>query len=143
MPWEKGEALKAAKSCFDAWLSIGGGAGAAEDTAIVEQVTLFIEQHGASRFQDVGKPDSPCINRVGFRRTNESGNTVYYVLPESFKELCKGHDVGRAARVLRDKGLLIPDGKHLKRYSPILPEFGRQCCYTLNVSNGGNENETS
>jgi putative DNA primase/helicase len=142
LPWGQGEALAAVKTCFDAWLARRGGVGAAEDAAIVEQVTLFLEQHGASRFQDVGNQDAVCINRVGFRRNREDGATVYYVLPESFKEICKGHDVTRAARVLRDAGLLIPDGKHFKGNSPNLPGLGRQKCYILKASAGGEEHET-
>ena len=103
LPWTKGEALQAVKTCFAAWLTMRGGAGAAEDTAILEQVTFFIEQHGASRFQDVDNPAATCINRVGFRRSTEAG-TLYYVLPESFKEVCRGYGVDKAARVLRDAG---------------------------------------
>jgi hypothetical protein len=53
LPWEKGEALAAAKTCFDAWLEQRGGSGVAEDSAILAQVALFVEQHGASRFQDM------------------------------------------------------------------------------------------
>ena len=60
LPWRKGEALQAVKTCFDAWLAIRGGSGPAEDTAILEQVKLFIEQHGASRFQDIDRPDAIC-----------------------------------------------------------------------------------
>lgn len=91
LSWGKGEALKAVKVCFDAWLSLRGGAGAAEDAAMLEQVTLFIEQHGASRFQDIDNPTATCINRVGFRRKTDTV-TEFYILPESFKaEVCKGH----------------------------------------------------
>jgi putative DNA primase/helicase len=130
LPWEKGEALQSVKACFEAWLALRGGAGAAEDTAIIEQVSLFLEQHGASRFQDVARPDAVCINRAGFRESDNAG-TVYYVLPESFKEICKGHPLDKAARVLRDAGVLQADGKRLKRWLPTLPGFGRQAGYIL------------
>jgi putative DNA primase/helicase len=138
LPWKKGEALQAVKVCFDAWLTLRGGAGATEDTAIVEQVSLFIEQHGASRFQDVDAPTAICINRVGFRRSAENG-TEFMILPESFRaEVCKGFNPRRAATILCEKGLLIPgDGKNLPRRPPCdLPGFGRRRCYTLLIKEG-------
>lgn len=138
VPWERGAAVAAARTCFEAWLSQRGGAGAAEDRQILEQVRLFLEQHGQSRFQDVGKPDSICLNRVGFRQ-EENGQTVYYVLPESFRaEVCKGHNHKRAAEVLRDAGLLKPGGDRLKRWLPTLPGIGRQAGYVLSM---GAQNE--
>ena len=138
LPWEKGEALQAVKACFDAWLSIRGGAGAAEDTAIVEQVMLFLEQHGASRFQDVGNLDAVCINRVGFRRQLFSGETEFMILPESFRaEVCKGHNYRRAAAVLLAKGLLTCEGRNLMRKSAVdLPGYGRKRCYTILIKEG-------
>lgn len=133
LPWTKGEALQTVKACFDAWLALRDGSGAAEDTAILEQVTFFIEQHGASRFQDVDNPSATCINWVGFRRNTEAG-TEFMILPESFKaEVCKGFNMRRAATVLYEKGLLIPsDGKNLPRRPPCdLPGFGRRRRYTI------------
>ena len=138
VPWSKGEALEAVKVCFSAWLVLRGGDGAAEDTAILEQVTLFIEQHGASRFQDIDNPAATCINRVGFRR-NIEGGTEFMILPESFKaEFCKGHNTKRAAAVLMDRGMLIPgEGRNLMRRSPVdLPGFGRKRCYTILINGG-------
>lgn len=133
LPWAKGGALQAVKACFDAWLVLRGGSGAAEDTAILEQVTFFIEQHGASRFQDVDNPAATCINRVGFRR-NVEGGTEFYILPESFKaEVCKGCSHKRAAAVLLDKGLLLPGDSrsYTRKPSFDLPGFGRKRCYTI------------
>lgn len=133
LSWEKGEALAAVKTCFEAWLVHRGGSGAAEDTAILEQVALFIEQHGLSRFQDTTAPLATCINRAGFRQDAGNG-TKYYVLPENFKaEICKGVNYKRAAALLLDKGILIPgDSRSYTSRPPIdLPGYGRRRCYTL------------
>ena len=135
LPWEKGDSLKAVRTCFDAWLALRGGVGAAEDAAIVEQVLLYLEQHGQSRFQDVEKPDAVCLNRVGFRRAVNSG-TEFYILPESFKaEVCKGYDARRAAAVLLERGILQPgEGRNIMRKpSAPLPGYGRKRCYVLAV----------
>ena len=138
LPWEKGDALGAVKVCFDAWLALRGGAGAAEDAAILERVALFIEQNGASRFQDVDSPGATCVNRVGFRRKVDDG-MEFLVLPESFKaEVCKGHNAKRAAAVLLENGLLLPgEGRNLMRKPPVdLPDYGRKRCYTLLIKEG-------
>jgi putative DNA primase/helicase len=136
LPWRQGEASQAVKACFDAWLDCRGGVGGAAETAIVGQVRLFIEQHGQSRFQDFEKPDSTVLNRAGFRKV-ENDMTVFLVLAESFKEVCHGYDIVRAARVLRDRGILLPgDGKNLAQYRS-LPGMGRQRCYALTL--GGND----
>ena len=123
------DAAGAVKACFNSWLDSRGGAGASEDAAILAAVRLFVEQNGASRFQDMEKPDAVCVNRVGFRRQDEQ--TTYYVLPESFKEVCRGFSVDRSARVLRDAGVLVPEGDRLKSRSPELPGLGRVRCYVL------------
>jgi putative DNA primase/helicase len=137
LPWEKGEALQAVKSCFDAWLALRGGSGAAEDTAILEQAMLFLEQHGQSRFQDVDRPDAVCIQRVGFRRSTHEG-VEYMILPESFRaEVCKGFNSQRAAKLLLEKGLLLSEGRNLMRKSAVaLPGYGRKRCYTILINGG-------
>jgi uncharacterized protein (DUF927 family) len=137
LPWSKGEALDAIKKCFDAWLENRGGTGAAEDT---EMVMLFIEQHGQSRFQDIGNTEGLCINRAGFRDI-QGGRTIYYIMPENFKaEICKGVDHKRAAPLLVEKGVMLAgDSRSNTRKPPIvLPGWGRKRCYTIEV---GGENE--
>lgn len=140
-PWTQGEALDAAKRCFQAWLSLRGGMGAAEDTAILSDVCRFLEANGASRFQDVQNPSAICVGRVGFRRTVDNG-TEYYVLPESFKsEVCSGHNPNHAAKVLKEHGLLLPgDGRNIRRKPTFdLPDFGRKRCYVLFVGREDHE----
>jgi putative DNA primase/helicase len=135
LPWARGAALTATETCFKAWLAQRGGCGAAEDTAILEQVMLFLEQHGASRFQDIAQRDAVCRDRVGFRAT-ENGRTTYYILPHTIKaEVCKGFPPARAAALLRDKGLLLAgdSGSFTRKPAFELPGLGRKRCYTLVV----------
>ncbi|MDL2291176.1 hypothetical protein LJC09_03640, partial [Desulfovibrio sp. OttesenSCG-928-F20] len=130
LPWKEGDAKRAAQKCFKAWLDHRGGTGAAEDATVVRQVTLFLEQHGTSRFQDINESDAKCINRVGFRR-KAGGKVEYIILPESFRqEVCKGLDPKRAAAVLESKGLLLRgDGGNQRKET--LPGLGRQRCYVI------------
>ena len=136
LPWEHGTSLAATEICFNAWLAQRGGFGAAEDTDILAQTMLFLEQHGASRFQDIAQPDAVCRDRVGFRAT-ENGKTTYYILPESFKaEVCKGALPARAAALLRKEGLLLPgdSGSFTRRPAFALPGLGRKRCYTVIIA---------
>ncbi len=125
-----------AARCFHDWLTARGGSGASEDAAILAAVRLFIEQHGASRFQDLDTQMSTCVNRVGFRRKGEGGCTEFIILPESFRvEVCKGFSERRAARVLAEAGWLklsqvgrlkserrLPDLGKVRTYIVVLPE---------------------
>ena len=122
----------AVKSCFDDWLTERGSTGAAEDAAILSDVRRFIEQHGASRFQDVDRPDAVCVNRVGFRQKN--GEVVeYLVLPEAFRaEVVKGCSLKRAVHVLHKAGWLRVDGTR-KTVRENLPGFGRSRCYAITI----------
>jgi putative DNA primase/helicase len=70
--WPEGEATRAAKACFDAWLSARGGNGNAEEYAMLAQVRNFIQLHGAGRFtwwHRAGDDHAPnTLSRAGYRR---------------------------------------------------------------------------
>ncbi|MFE8873958.1 DUF927 domain-containing protein [Acetobacter persici] len=145
LPWARGEATRAAKACFQSWLEERGGTDAAEDREAVEQVRAFIEQHGESRFALLGGPDgevenphSRTVSRVGFRRLTDTPDGCqweYLILPEMWrKEVCKGIDPSRAAKVLRDASYLLPgNGKNLTRTQRI-PGEGRLRVYVVSGS---------
>ncbi len=138
VPWEKGEALQAAKICFEAWLAQRGGIGAYEDQAALDQVMLFLEQHGQSRFQELDKPDTICINRVGYCKRTEKG-TEYYILPKSFKaEVCKGLNSRRVAKVLDEAGVLLRDSPNHRTKQVTTPDFGRKRCYVILIRGDSN-----
>ncbi|GCD59745.1 DNA/RNA helicase [Acetobacter pasteurianus NBRC 3280] len=123
LPWASGEAIHAAKTCFTSWLEDRGGAQSAEDREAVEQVRLFIEQHGNSRFELLGgsgdeeNPHEKTINRVGYRRRGDEpddGRWEYLVFPASWRDVvCKGINHKRAAQALYAAGYLRAgaDGK--------------------------------
>lgn len=131
-----------AERCFHEWLAARGGIGASEDAAILAAVRLFIEQHGASRFQDLDRITDTCVNRVGFRR-NIRGVTEYIVLPESFRaEIIKGFSPRRAAAVLRNAGWLhLSDDKNTTKRE--LPGMGRVRAYVLVLPDESGNDESS
>ncbi len=117
VPWAEGEAMRAAVACFKSWLAVRGGAGAAEDKEAISVVTVFVALHGSSRFERLDKDPTKeplIINRAGYVRKTSRGEQEFLVLASVWRqELCKGIDSTRAAKVLKDAGLLMPgkDGR--------------------------------
>ena len=167
--WPEGEAMNAAISGLQAWISARGGTGAGEDARAVSAVRRFIEQHGESRFTtiqaasqqpenyrqdteargDVAADDNTLserltINRVGFRRRTGDG-WLYLFLPESWKsEICKGLDPNHAAQALHDAGFLDKgEGRHWQKKHRVPGEQpGRY--YTIKgsiITDDGSEDE--
>ncbi len=111
--WQAGDARNAAVICFKAWLDNRGGTGAKEVERIIEDLRLFLENHGDARFAvKDGNDARTIINRAGYRDGEH-----YYVLPETFKrEILKGHNVNLAKKVLIERGILVP-GNDPNRYT--------------------------
>ena len=126
--------VSAVESCFASWVTERGGVGASEDREIISTLRLFIEQHGASRFQDMDDADAICLNRVGFRQKGMGGVTRYFIMPEAFKkEVVRGYSATRAAQVLRESGWLEAKEKDRNTTKHTLPGLGRVSCYTVVV----------
>ncbi|MFN9726664.1 DUF927 domain-containing protein [Acidovorax sp.] len=113
--WPAGEGERAARACFDAWLSARGGAGNGEVRQMLRQVRRFLEAHGSGRFtwwhrasddrapntlqragfrrmvDNEGKPiksDADHLREYGDRMTPKDGEAVsveYFILPEVFR----------------------------------------------------------
>jgi putative DNA primase/helicase len=120
LPWEPGEAERAAAACFRSWMDARtGGTGSAEDATMIAAVRRFIVAHGESRFQTVDATENaearPIVNRAGWRKRDD-GACFYLISPEIWKgEVLAGLDAGAAAKVLRARGFLIPQSKSDKR----------------------------
>jgi putative DNA primase/helicase len=139
--WQQGEAERAARACYAAWLGSRGTDGAAEPAAMLAQVRLFLSQHGESRlspWRDADESHKPrTINRVGFRKSKDDpGGLAYYLEAEVFRtEICAGFDPRQVARTLAQHGALrlgskgeftrkerLPDGRSARVYV-VLPEL--------------------
>jgi putative DNA primase/helicase len=114
--WSQGEAESAIRACFAAWLESRGTKGPAETTAMLAQARAFFESHGTSRFTPWDRPDTPTVNRAGFRRTT-AGGQEFYVFTEAFRrEIAKGFDHAQVARALAATGaLLVGSGESTRR----------------------------
>jgi len=143
LPWDAGEASKAASILFTRWVEGRGGAGAAEDREAVAKVRSFLEAHGASRFEpidrDIDTVDLRIINRAGFWR-NVNGDREHLILPEVWKnEVCAGMDSKRVARVLADRGALLTDKENKPTIPTRLPGLNVVRCYVVNASIFGDQ----
>jgi len=143
IPWEPGEACRAATACFNAWLEARGGSGPGEIRDGIEQVRLFLEKHGASRFQAWESVSTIVPNRAGFLRTDSHGDKVLCILPAVWKsEVCQGRDAKAIAAALVERGMLDPDpnGKAARSLTvPALGQSKRLYCVNSRIFEGEND----
>lgn len=138
LPWEPGEAERAATICFKAWLSARGGIGAAEIEDGLTQVRGFIEQYGQSRFAliDGGfvEGDARAMSLAGYRRKDTDGNWEYLVSPSVWtKEVCKGLDGSAIARSGIARGLMVGSGNRTS-HTVHIPGLGKVRFYHVKAS---------
>jgi uncharacterized protein (DUF927 family) len=125
--WRQGQAYTAASQCFKSWLSARGTEGNFEEMQMLEHVRHTISKYGESHFKrwDISTNEKNAVvdshapitlESWGYRREltdknaldGDSSDVEYYVSPEAFKkDLCKGFDPNRVARLLRDSEILI------------------------------------
>lgn len=140
LPWKRGEAVEAAKTVFAGWLEARGGAGAAEDRTAIEQVAEFISAHGNSRFQPMAADTAIIHNRAGFKRDTGLG-TVEYLIPASTwrNEVCAGLNAKTVAKLLIEKGHLLPDASGKASRTETAPGMGKARFYVVSESIFGGE----
>jgi putative DNA primase/helicase len=70
LPWQPGEAERAAATCFAAWRGARpGGDVAGEDAAALAAVRAFLGAHAESRFQTISDEDAPPPQTASRRRS--------------------------------------------------------------------------
>lgn len=163
--WQPGEAMKAAVTCYKAWLAQRGGAGNLEELNMLAQVRRFFEAHGEARFTDwdrTSNTDSHAprtINRAGYRKNNpalddegtpiyvaggdRATHTEYYVLPETFRqEVCAGFDYIAVCKLLVRHGCLMTESKGYTRNERLPGGEGKAHCFRIThklFEGGGDE----
>ena len=115
VPWEPGEAMKAARTCFDAWLSRRGGEGNQEERAALRAVRDFLRRYGESAFTDMDRPANDTdkhapvrSDRAGYRRHDAATDAVeYFIFNEVWRtRVCKGFDAAAVGRTLSQRGFV-------------------------------------
>ncbi|MBJ8779636.1 DUF927 domain-containing protein [Citrobacter freundii] len=133
--WQEGTAYEAVQICLHAWLNERGHIANQEDEGVLAQIKRFITAHQYSRFASWDGPDRP-LNMVGFRRVEKEPltgeeHTLFHILPEGWREMCRGFSPVRAARLCLEAECLLPgsDGKYQSQVR--LPEIGKARVYRL------------
>ncbi|HGV3060364.1 TPA: alkaline-shock protein, partial [Escherichia coli] len=108
--WPEGEALRATRVCLNAWLKDRGHTANQEDIAALEQVRSFFTANQYSRFADWYDERNRPGNMVGWRRVEKGSTaqgteavTTFYVMPSGWKEICRGFDPRKVARLCADR----------------------------------------
>lgn len=116
-------AVGTVKACFDDWTAGRENTDSHEEQEIIDNLRLFLEVNGASRFQNIVTQNEKTINRVGFIETQtkeiqvngkkeKEEITVYLFLPQVFKkEICLGHDLRTVCKVLVKNNYLLFENK--------------------------------
>lgn len=136
--WKGGEAIKAVRQCMNAWLRERGHLGNQEDAGVIEQIRRFFTANQYARFADWDDRNHRPANMVGYRRAVQATGTnelisEFYVLSSGWKEICKGFDPVKAAKLCVDAGFLAKasDGKY---QTPIrFPDIGMKRAYKITV----------
>ncbi|EDQ9168909.1 alkaline-shock protein, partial [Salmonella enterica] len=132
-------ALRATRVCLNAWLKDRGHTANQEDIAALEQVRSFFTANQYSRFADWHDERNRPGNMVGWRRVEKGSTaqgteavTTFYVMPSGWKEICRGFDPRKVARLCADRGYLLPstDGKLQTTIRP--PEMNPRRLYVFN-----------
>ncbi|ERK05719.1 DNA primase [Pantoea sp. AS-PWVM4] len=135
--WPEGEAYKAAERCLASWMADRGHAANQEDKAALEQICDFMTRNQFSRFADWYDERNRPAAMMGFRKVDKGGNdsdpvTTFYVLPSGWKEICKGFDARKVARLCVAAGWLEPGSEGRTQTSARLPEIGVKRVYQFN-----------
>jgi putative DNA primase/helicase len=140
VPWRAGEACEAAAWALAQWIDRRGGTEPAEVRQAIEQVRLFIEQHGESRFEALDDPDTrPVNNRAGWRK-GSGPDREWMIPPEVWKsEICNGLDSTMVARTLAERGMLLRAADGFQPVRKIGGANKRVCIVTANIFAGGSD----
>lgn len=133
--WQEGSAYGAVQICLHAWLNERAHIANQEDEGVLAQIKRFITAHQYSRFASWDGPDRP-LNMAGFRRVEKDPltgeeHTLFFILPEGWREICRGFSPARAVRLCQEAECLLPgsDGKYQSQVR--LPEIGKARVYRL------------
>lgn len=136
--WPEGEAFKAAECCLASWMADRGHTANQEDKTALEQVRDYMTRNQFSRFADWNDDKNRPLSMMGFRKVDKGNNVTeptvtFYVLPSGWKEICKGFDSRKVARLCVEAGWLKAGDNGRTQTSVRLPEIGLQRVYQFNT----------
>lgn len=134
VPWQPGEAMQAARTCFEAWKARRGGEGNQEERAALRAVREFLRRYSESTFTPWDRPandDSHApvrSDRTGYRKHDPGSDSVeYFIFAEVWRSrVCKGFDAAAVGRMLTARG-----------YTERGTEAGREWLVKVNLPSEG------
>lgn len=146
VPWAPGEAIRAAATCFKAWVEARGGVESSEVKDGIAAVRAFLSAHGTSRFLaawEDGADIAKVHNFAGYRRAVSDGEGSafdYFVTADAWGEVCAGFDPRALAAALVQRGYLKKPEKEIHLSAKIrVPGHGRPRCYHIAAAILGGE----
>ncbi len=141
LPWDSGEALNSARTCFKAWVEARGGVEPSEVRDGIAAVRAFLSAHGTSRFLAAWEDradETRILNLAGYRRTVSDGDGSafdFYITADAWGEVCAGFDPRALAAALVERGFLKrPEkGEHLSAKVRV-PGHGRPRIYHIGAA---------
>jgi uncharacterized protein (DUF927 family) len=120
------------------WIDGRGGTEPAEVRQAIDQVRLFIEQYGESRFDPLDDADARAVNnRAGWRR-GSGPHREWMIPPQVWKaEICNGLDSTMFARTLAERGMLQRAGDGFQPVRKIDGASKRVYVVTAKIFDGG------
>ena len=115
VPWNEGSVRDAASWALEKIIEQRNGTEPAEVTQAIEQVRLFIEVHGESRFERLGTASGEHVTDVDSRAVNNRAGWTrglgpdqeWLIPPQTWKtEICNGLDSKFVAKTLGARGYL-------------------------------------
>ena len=109
-----------------------------EDKTALEQVRDYMTRNQFSRFADWHDDKNRPLSMMGFRKVDKGDNVTesavtFYVLPSGWKEICKGFDSRKVARLCVEAGWLKAGEDGRTQNSIRLPEIGVKRVYQFNT----------
>jgi putative DNA primase/helicase len=90
---------------------------------------------GTGKAHTHGADPYPVHDRAGFRRATDDDQTEFFVLPEVFeKEITKGYDAAWLAKLLVQRGWVMPDPQGKTTRAERLPTIGTKRIYRFRPS---------
>jgi putative DNA primase/helicase len=140
--WGEGEAMRAAATCFAAWLKNRGGLGNQERRDRLRAVKHFLEAFGDARFPLLSEADNErdgrVLNRAGYRRNHTGAFDMpqdrcdFLISTEVFRnDVCKGLEARMVAQDLAEIGCLEKSPKGEYTQVVRVPSIGTQRFYSV------------
>jgi uncharacterized protein (DUF927 family) len=142
--WDIDHVFESVGKVFRDWLSNRSHSGSQEDYSIISQIRGYLHSYGDSRFiashydnlnkLHINNNLRTLTRRDGFKvikGTDNDGNEVneYYILPEAFKEICRGLNMSTTVKFLAEHSYIVkaPDGRNQPQKR--LPGIGQTRVY--------------